>query len=150
MPCFSTSYCCQLFTPHYLGLRRILKCGSEEVVQSTNLYAVGLKNCGGTRGHQHCNCTAVELLVWDGIVKCNSIAESWMMNQSNTYDREIAEVMHFRRWLDIKVCLKQNGYFKQKRQTGLRPHPEVSASVGCNDSHHEHYHQEGWEGCNYG
>ncbi len=37
----------------------------EEVVQLTNLHAVGLKNHDGTRGHQHCNCTAAELLVWE-------------------------------------------------------------------------------------
>ncbi len=39
-----------------------------------------------------------DLLVWDGIISCNlnnNNAESWMVNQSNTYDREIAESMHF-------------------------------------------------------
>jgi hypothetical protein len=43
-------------------------------------------------------------------VCCNintNIAESWMMNESNTFDQEIMEAMHFRRWINIKACLKQ-------------------------------------------
>ncbi len=52
-------------------------------------YAFGVKNRGGTRGHDFCPTTAEELLVWDGVV-CHSIntniAESWMMNQSNMFD----------------------------------------------------------------
>jgi hypothetical protein len=39
-----------------------------------------------------------------------------MMNQSNTVDQEIAEAMHFRCWLDIKACLKQNEYFIEIRR----------------------------------
>ena len=59
------------------------------VARNTNLYAFGVKNRGGTRGHVFRPTTAEELLVWDGIVCCNintNIAESWMMNQSNTID----------------------------------------------------------------
>ncbi len=62
---------------------------------------------------------AEELLVWDGIVCRNintNIAESWMMNQSNTFDQEIMEAMHFRRWLDIKACLKQNSFWEERRK----------------------------------
>ncbi len=58
-----------------------------------------------------------ELLVWDGIVCRNiktNIAESWMMNQSNTFDQEIMEVMHVRRWFDIKACLKQNEFWTEQ------------------------------------
>jgi hypothetical protein len=45
----------------------------------------------GIKGHGHVfrPTTAEELLVWDGIVCPNintNIAESWMMNQSNTFD----------------------------------------------------------------
>jgi hypothetical protein len=40
-----------------------------------------------------------------------------MMNQSNTFDREIMEAIHFRRWLDIKACLKQNHFGEEKRKT---------------------------------
>ncbi len=61
----------------------------EEVARNTNLYTFGPKNRGGTRGHVFCPTTAEELLVWDGIVCQNintNIAESWMMNQSNTFD----------------------------------------------------------------
>ncbi len=39
------------------------------------------------------------------------------MNQSNTFDREIMEAMHFRRWLDIKACLKQNKFWTEKKKT---------------------------------
>ena len=46
----------------------------------------------------------------------NNIAESWMMNQSNTFDREISEAMHYRRWIDIKACLKQNEFWTEKKR----------------------------------
>jgi hypothetical protein len=61
----------------------------EDVARNTNMYAFGVKNRGGTRGHVFHPTTAEELLVWDGIVCRNintNIAESWMMNQSNTFD----------------------------------------------------------------
>jgi len=68
----------------------------EKVATNTNMYAYGVKK-RGTRGHIFKPADACELLVWDGIV-CrnlnNNIAESWMMNQSNTFDREISEAMH--------------------------------------------------------
>ena len=71
----------------------------EEVAKYTNLYAIGIKDRGGTtRGHHFRSCTAEELVVWDGIVcrnQSNNIAESWMIKQSNKYDREISEPMHF-------------------------------------------------------
>ncbi len=90
----------------------------EESV-NTNMYAFGPKNRGGTRGHYFRPTTAKELLVWDGIVCRNlntNIAECWMTNQSNTFDREIMEAMHFRRWLDIKACLKQNPFWEEKKK----------------------------------
>jgi hypothetical protein len=61
-----------------------------------------------------------KLFVWDGIVCCNintNIADSWMMNQSNTFDCETMEAMHFRRWLGIIVCLKQNEFWTEKKKT---------------------------------
>ncbi len=92
----------------------------EEVARNTNLYAFGPKNRGGTHGHVFCPSTAEELLVRDGIVCQNintKIAKSWMMNQSNTFDQEIMEAMHFRRWLDIKAYLKQNEFWTEKKKT---------------------------------
>jgi hypothetical protein len=92
----------------------------EEVARNTNVYAFGKKNRGGTHGHVSRPTTAEELLVWDGIVCRNlntNISECWMMNQSNTFDREIMEAMHFRRWLDIKACLKQNAFWEEKKKT---------------------------------
>jgi len=91
----------------------------EEVARYTNIYAIGIKDRGGTRGHQFRSCTAEELVVWDGIVcrnQSNNIAESWMIDQSNTFDREIYEAMHFRRWLDIKSCLKLNMYWMETQR----------------------------------
>jgi len=89
----------------------------EKVATNTNMYAYGVKKKGGTRGHLFQPTDSQELLVWDGIV-CrnlnNNIAESWMMNQSNTFDQEISEAMHFRRWIDIKACLKQNEFWTEK------------------------------------
>jgi hypothetical protein len=61
----------------------------EDVARNTNMYAFGVKNRRGTHGHVFHPTTAEELLVWDGIVCRNintNIAESWMMNQSNTFD----------------------------------------------------------------
>jgi hypothetical protein len=46
-----------------------------------------------------------------------------MMNQSNTFDHEIMEAMHFRRWLDIKACLKQNEFWTEKKRTDKRYDP---------------------------
>ncbi len=51
----------------------------EDVAMNTNMYAFGVKNRGGTRGHVFRPTTAEELLVWDGIVCRNintNIAES--------------------------------------------------------------------------
>ncbi len=92
----------------------------EDVAMNTNMYAFGVKNREGTRGHVFRPTTAEDLLVWDGIVCCNintNIAKLWMMNQSNTFDQKIMEAMHFRRWLDIKACLKQNKLFTEKKRT---------------------------------
>jgi hypothetical protein len=89
----------------------------KDVARNTNMYAFGLKNRGGTCGHVFCTTTAV---FWDGILCRNintNIAESWMMNQSNTFDQEIMEAMHFRRWLDIIACLKQNEFWTEKKKT---------------------------------
>ncbi len=61
----------------------------KDVGRNTNMYAFGVKNRGRTHGHVFCPTTAEKLLVWDGIVCRNintNIAESWMMNQSNTFD----------------------------------------------------------------
>jgi hypothetical protein len=85
----------------------------KDVARNTNMYVFGVKSRRGTHGHFFCPTTAEELLVCDGIVCCNintNITESWMMNQSDMFDQEIMEVMHFRRWLDIKACLKQNEF----------------------------------------
>ncbi len=38
------------------------------------------------------------------------------MTQSNIFYREIAAAIRFRRWLDIKGCLKQNEYFTEKKR----------------------------------
>ncbi len=48
------------------------------------------------------------------------------MTQSNTFDQEIAEAMHFRCWLVIKGCLKQNEYFTEKKrgEEGYDPTPK--------------------------
>ncbi len=78
-----------------------------------------MKKRGGTRGHLFRPTDSQELLVWDGIV-CrnlnNNIAEPWMMNQSNTFDGEISEAMHYRRWIDIKACLKQKEFWTEKKR----------------------------------
>jgi hypothetical protein len=61
----------------------------KDLARNTIMYAFGAKNRRGTCGHVFCPTTAEELLVWDGIVCRNiktNIAESWMMNQLNTFD----------------------------------------------------------------
>ena len=40
-----------------------------------------------------------------------------MMNQSNMFDWEIMEAMHFRRWINFKACLKQNEFWTEKKKT---------------------------------
>ena len=46
-----------------------------------------------------------------------------MMSQSNTFDRNISDAMHYRRWIDIKGCLKQNEYFSEKKRTDAEYDP---------------------------
>ena len=46
----------------------------------------------------------------------DNIADCWLKNQSNTYDREIDEAMRFCRWLDIKSVMKQNVYHREKKR----------------------------------
>jgi hypothetical protein len=57
-----------------------------------------------------------------------------MMNQSNTFDQEIIKAMHFRRWLDIKVCLKQNEFWTEKKKTdkGYDPTQQYRLHSGQN------------------
>jgi hypothetical protein len=91
----------------------------EDVARNKNMYSFGVKNRGGTCGHAFCPTSAEELLVWDGIVCPNintNIAESWMLNQSNMFDQKIMEAMHFRRWIDIKACIKQNEIWTEKKK----------------------------------
>ncbi len=61
----------------------------KDVARNTNMCACRVKNRGRTCGHVFHPTTTEELLVWDGIVCHNintNIAESRMMNQSNTFD----------------------------------------------------------------
>jgi hypothetical protein len=78
-----------IFDPTMFGINGDTRMGYyKDVARNTNMYAFGVKNRGGTCGYVFCPTSAKELLVWDGIVCCNintSIAESWMMNQSNTF-----------------------------------------------------------------
>ena len=92
----------------------------EEVAVHTNVYAMGVKNRGGTRGHLFCPVTAEELVKWDGIVARNvnkNIAECWMPSHTNGFDPVINEAMSPCCWVDIKVCLKQNMHYAEKRRT---------------------------------
>jgi hypothetical protein len=71
----------------------------EDVARNTHIYAFGVKNRGGTCRDVFYPTSVEELLVWGGIVCHNintNIAESWTMNQSNTFDQEIMEAMCFR------------------------------------------------------
>ncbi len=107
--------------PTILGIYGDTRIGyCKDVARNTNMYAFGVKNRGGTRRHVFRPTSAEELLVWDGIVCCNintNIAESWMMNQSNTFDQEVIKAMHFRRWLNIKACQKKNEFWTEQRKT---------------------------------
>jgi hypothetical protein len=91
----------------------------ETVSNNTNIYAYGYKSRGGTRGHQFSSSTAREILVWDGIVAqnlSNNIHNCWMINQTNTYDQNVAKAMHCCCWVDIKSCMKQNKYFRETKR----------------------------------
>ena len=45
------------------------------------------------------------------------------MSQLSTFDQNIAEAMHYWRWIDIKGCLKQNEYFSEKKKTDAEYNP---------------------------
>jgi hypothetical protein len=51
------------------------------------------------------------------------------------------EAMHFKRWLDIKVCLKQNEFWTEKKETdeGYDPTQKYRLvfGMGCHDPQHE-------------
>ena len=81
----------------------------------------------------------------------SNIAESWMMTQSNTFDQEIAEAMHFRRWLNIKGCLKQNEYFTEKKrgEEGYDP-TEKYRLMWDVMTQYESAHRERGTRCDYG
>jgi hypothetical protein len=100
MHCVSTKLILPIVDPAMSGIDGDTRIGyCKDVARNTNTYAYGVKNRGGTRGHVFCPTSAEELLVWGGIVCRNintNIAESWMMNQSNMFDQEIMEAMHFR------------------------------------------------------
>jgi hypothetical protein len=108
--------------PSFSGLPNVPRMGYyEEVANCTNEYASGYKRRSGTYGNKFSPVNAEELVVWDGIVIRNlsdNIADCWLKNQSNTYDREIDEAMRFRRWLDIKSVMKQNVYHREKKGGG--------------------------------
>jgi hypothetical protein len=74
---------------------------------------------GGMRGHTFAPASAEELVIWDGIVIRNlsdNIGDCWLKKQSNTYDREISKEMRFRRWIDIKTCMKQNVFHQETKR----------------------------------
>ena len=97
----------------------------KEVANCTNESASGYKRRSGMYGNKFSPVNAEELVVWDGIVIRNlsdNIADCWLKNQSNTYDRDIDEAMQFCWWLDIKSVMKQNVYHKEKRgEVGYDP-----------------------------
>ncbi len=45
------------------------------------------------------------------------------------------EAMHFRRWLDIKACLKQNEFWTEKKKTD--EDTEIPPGMRCHDPQHE-------------
>ncbi len=87
---FSCQFLLPIVDPAMSGIDGDTRMGYyKDVARNTNMYAFGVKNRGGTRGHVFHPTTAEELLVLDGIVCPNintNIAESWLMNQSNTFD----------------------------------------------------------------
>ena len=91
----------------------------EKVAQCTNVYAQGVRNMSGTRSNNFANTNAEELVRWDGIVNRNrgkAMGECWMKNAPGKYDEVVDACMTYRRWLDIKSCLKQTLYFDEKKK----------------------------------
>ena len=91
----------------------------ESVSMHTNVYAAGVLKLG-TRGHHFKQTNAEELVNWDGIVARNNnkdLGASWIMEKSNYYDEVIADTMSYRRWLEIKRCMKLCPYFSEKDRT---------------------------------
>ncbi len=48
------------------------------------------------------------------------------------------EAMHFRRWLNIKVYLKKDEFWTEKKKTdGGYSNAEILPGMGCHDPQHE-------------
>lgn len=91
-----------------------------DVSDYTGSYAMSKKKLSGNYGNKFVCPTAEELVNFDGIViknKNDFIGDSWLTDNSHTYDPLIAETMYFRRWLDIKSNLKLCDFMKEKDKT---------------------------------
>ncbi len=88
------------------------------VSSSSNLYSYNKKGLVSDCGKSFLPYTAEELVVLDGISICNksTIGNCWDSSSENTYDPVVDELMSFRRWLDIKAVMKQNVWYKEKKQ----------------------------------
>ena len=77
--------------------------------QFTNSYAIDVKQRNGIYNNIFPHTHPEEQVNWDGIVARNVndyIGDCYVKENQNTYDSVIADTMYFRRWLDIKSCLK--------------------------------------------
>ena len=91
----------------------------ESIADFTNVYAMGIKRRGGTRGHMFRPTNAEEQVNWDGVVARNlnkRLEDSWITSQTNRYDPLIDETMGPRRWLDLKNCMKLCFYGAEKKR----------------------------------
>ena len=75
-----------------------------------------------------------------------------MTDQSNTYDQEIAEAMHYQRWLDSKSCLKLNNCMTESKrgEDNYDPTQKILATTGCVDTQYKLDNTEGGEGYHCG
>ena len=91
----------------------------ESIADFSNVYAMGIKRRGGTRGHMFRPTNAEEQVNWDGVVARNlnkRLDDSWITSQTNRYDPLIDETMGPRRWLDLKNCMKLCFYHDEKKR----------------------------------
>ena len=75
----------------------------------TNLYAIDVKQRDGLYSNNFTNTNPEELVNFDGAVARSVnryMGDCYAKEKENTYDPVIAENMHYRRFVDIKSCMK--------------------------------------------
>ena len=103
----------------------------------------------GVYGNNFAHTDPEECVNWDGIVMRNGndfIGDCYVKENRKTYDFIIADTIHYRRFVNIKSCLKLCDH-TQKNEKGwrfLRSNTKVSSCMGCARIESQSIHWNSW------